>query len=590
MRVFPDRPTLDFYQPDADAVFLVVDGHATALPLQPAANGRWTLKLDDSLEALHGRSYHFVVHRGDALAAVADPCARHTERCDDRLVSRFDDSHYPWQDRFFRTPDLQDIVIYESHLPALSRHPSAPVDDEAHRGTYAGARAPAVLDHLQRLGVAVEFLPLHASDPVHGGDWGYFSTSYHAMRETYSHDRNHATREAKAVIDAMHQRGIPVILDVVFNHGGELWVKAWGEDVVYRRLDNGNFCQGSGCGPTIRTEHPHVREAIVDSLVYLVDEFHFDGFRFDLGALHDKETMLAIDRALPQRIHLFAEPWALGGTQWGKGDLADTFAQTRWAVWNDDFREPARAFLTGTGDQHNRDRLMRAIVGSHVADGGWAIRPQQCVNYLSCHDGHTLADLVGGDAQRAFLGMLLVLTAQGVPMLGEGSEMLYTKHGHENSYNRPDLNQLDWQLAEQHHDLVEAVGRLVAWRRHMPHFRYTGHVQARHPDQPEWDIDWIHPTGFPHHDNRNAIGYVLKPPANPHLAWAHLAWVQRRAPVIVLLNGSDTGCHFHLPEGSWKLVVDGHGLQVDEHGIPGVAHAHGDYHVHAGTGVVLVPV
>jgi isoamylase len=117
-------------------------------------------------------------------------------------------------------------VIYETHLPALSRHASAQVEDESHRGTYAGACSPAVLNHLERLDVAVEFLPLHASDPLLGQDWGYFSTSFRAMREAYAVKESEVNQEVMAVVDAMHGCGIPVLLDVVFNHGGELWVKA----------------------------------------------------------------------------------------------------------------------------------------------------------------------------------------------------------------------------------------------------------------------------------------------------------------------------------------------------------------------------
>ena len=303
-------------------------------------------------------------------------------------------------------------------------------------------------------------------------------------------------------------------------------MKAWGEDIVYRKHDDGDFCHGSGCGPTIRTEHPKERESIIDTLAHLVDDYYFDGFRFDLGALHDKDTMLAIDRRLPGRVYLVAEPWAAGGAQWGKGDMSGVFASTRWAVWNDDFREAARTFITGAGDYHGRDRLMCDIAGSHVRDGGWAIRPQQSVNYVSCHNGHTLADLVGGDKRRVFLGALLVLTSQGIPMLGEGTELLYSKQGHDNSYDRRDLNQIDWDNALLHQDLVTAVGKLIALRQRMPHFRYTTHLRKRHVHNRRWDIDWIFPTGHPHEDNQNAIGFVIRPPRSPFV------WGRQRRRLI----------------------------------------------------------
>jgi pullulanase len=581
MRALLDRPTIHLYQPDADAVSLVVEAYGVSQPMKRDWRGNWTVRLCRTFRELHGLEYHFSVRRNNATFTIADPLARHTERRQHQLTSRFSDISYRWQHPRFRAPRMRDIVIYESHLPALSRHQSAPVLHEQHRGTYAGARSPAVLGHLQRLNVAVEFLPLHASDALLGQDWGYFSTSFHAMRECYSHDKGDVNREVMAVVDAMHGRGIPVLLDVVFNHGGELWVKAWGEDIVYRKHDDGDFCHGSGCGPTIRTEHPKVRESIIDTLAHLVDDYHFDGFRFDLGALHDKDTMLAIDRRLPGRVYLVAEPWAPGGAQWGKGDMSGVFASTRWAVWNDDFREAARTFITGAGDYHDRDRLMCGITGSHVRDGGWALRPQQSVNYVSCHDGHTLADLVGGDKRRVFLGALLVLTSQGIPMLGEGTELLHSKQGHDNSYDRRDLNQIDWDNALLHQDLVTAVGKLIALRQRMPHFRYTTHLRKRHIHNRRWDIDWIFPTGYPHEDNQSAIGFVIRPPRSP------LVWGRQRRRLIVLLNGSTRGCDFRLPGGSWKLIVDGERIKVDERGIRGVPHARDDYHVQPGVGVVL---
>mgnify|MGYP003574277328 FL=1 len=327
--LFWRRPIVQLHYPDADAVSLVIDGYSEAWPMHPDHHGNWVRRLHLTLRDLNGRAYHFEVQKNNDKFSLADPLAHRTERKENGLVSIFSDLSYRWQHRRFNTPPFRDIVIYEAHLPALSRHSSTKVENESHRGTYAGARSPAVLKHLQQLRVAVEFLPLHASDQFLGQDWGYFSTSFRALRESYAHNIHETNREVMALIDDMHRRSIPVILDVVFNHGGELLVKAWGEDIVYRRHDNGDFCHGSGCGPTIRTEHPLIRETIIDTLQHLVNDYRIDGFRFDLGALHDKDTMLEIDRRLPKHVYLIAEPWALGGVQWGKGDMAHIFANTR---------------------------------------------------------------------------------------------------------------------------------------------------------------------------------------------------------------------------------------------------------------------
>lgn len=576
-------PRICFYQPNADSVGLVVEGQRKPWPMRKDAHGNWTARLWRPAGLLQGREYHFDVCCNGERVQFADPLADRTEERDGKLVSLLGAPSYRPVHGRFRAPPLNDIVIYEAHLPALTRHPSAEVNEERHRGTYKGVRAPSILRHLQRMKVAVEFLPLHAHNPLLGQDWGYFSTSFHAMRSDFACNKEQPNNEVLALVDALHGRGIPVLLDVVFNHGGELWVSAWGKEVVYRKFGNGAFCEGSGCGPTIRTEHRHIREMMLKALENLVEKYRFDGFRFDLGALHDKQTLLEIDRRLPRRIYLIAEPWALGGTQWGKADMHRGFAATRWAIWNDDFREPGRAFIQGRGDHRNRDRLMRAIAGSNVRDGGWAVRPQQSINYLSCHDGQTLADLVNGDKRRQFLGVLLLLTSQGVPMLGEGTELMYSKRGHHNSYNRPDLNQIDWSQARTHRDLVEAVARLIALRKQLSHFRYPGHLRVNTNHGEQWDIDWIFPNGYPHNDNVNAIGYCLNPPPRERSAKK-----AGQSQLLVLLNGSESGVDFHLPEGEWRVLANGYTLEVKGFGPGRVEKARQHYYTHPGSGVILV--
>jgi pullulanase len=543
--------------------------------------GYWSIKLSQPSSVYNGYSYYFLVTNKGKTHKIVDPTAKHIDLIGDKYRSYFSNLNFRYHNKFFLTPDFSATVIYETLLPALTRHKSAPVDDDALRGTYLGARSDFVLDYLQDLNVAVEFLPLHYHDQDLGQDWGYYSVNFHALRSDYSVDKQNTNQEFMQLVDALHSRGIPVILDVVFNHGAELWVKAWGKEVVYRKLEDGQYCQGSGCGDSVQTENQHIRKTIIDTLLYLVKQFHIDGFRFDLAALHDKETMIEIDKRLPKRVYLIGEPWALSGSQWGKQDMSDTFAHTRWAIWNDDFRESGRTFINGLGDHHNRDILMRGIMGSHVAHGGWALRAQQSINYISCHDGQTLADIVGHNKHRAFLGIFLVLTSQGIPMLGEGSEMLYSKQGHNNSYDRPDLNQLDWDDAHQNDDLVQAVGRLIQIRKQCSLFHYTGPVKVNDHKNDHWNLDWIYPTGYPHNDNVNAIGYLLRP------AYKHLFWYKKHHHLLILMNGSHTGVNFQLPEGKWKVLVDGFHIIVDASGISTTPAAEDHYHLHPGTCAML---
>jgi pullulanase len=471
------------------------------------------------------------------------------------------------------------LVIYETQLAALSRHASSGANAQD-RGTFRGVQKKP-LDHLKRLGVAVEFMPLHASDPEDGADWRYFSTSFRAFAgDLAGRHRHDAPREFKRLVDRMHREGTPVIVDVVFNHGGELLVRALGQDLVYRKLSDGEFDEGSGCGPTVATERPIIRETMIQSLENLVENYHVDGFRFDLGALHDIDTMVAIDRRLPEHVFLTSEPWALSGAQWGKEDLNRRLRKTRWTAWNDHFRDPAKTFLTNGGDFENRDKLQRAIKGSLAADGGWAARPQQSINYLTSHDGLTLADFHKDRPQRQLLGMMMVLTSQGIPMIAEGSEFMHTKgDGEHNSYNKPEFNQLDWRQAEQHEKLVDATAKLIQLRKDLPHFKYTQRLR----DGKGQDIEWIHPTGYPDNDNTNAIGYILKPPPS-----ARKKVAANEREIIVLFNGSDRWTSFNVPEGNWRILADGDTMEVDRKGLAGRV-VTGDYGVPTGVGVILAP-
>ncbi len=562
-----DRIEVSFFQPMAERVQLVIEGEKKPIELTPIASGMWGKTLGTAPRRLYGKEYHFRVIRKDGSSErIADPFADFTERAGDRVISRFADLEFTWRDGSFKAPALEDMVLYEAHLPSLSRHPSAGVAPE-HRGSYRGAMAKKVLQHLKKLGVAVEFLPLNAADGLLGADWGYWTTSFRAMNERYASkgQKLRANKDLMALIDTYHRSGIPVIFDVVYNHGGELHVKALGQEVMYRPRDaDGNYPEG---WPTVRSEHPMVRQMIIDTLKHMVETYHIDGFRFDLGALLDKRTIREIDRQLPQRIHLFAEPWALGPTRWGKGDMKSTFADTRWAVWNDDFREPVKAMIKGkTGSFGDRDKVKTAIRGAY----GWASRPQQSVNYFSVHDGKTGADSVRGDRGRLFQGVVLTLFSQGVPMIAEGTEFMYSKRGEHNSYNRTDVNQLDWNQAAQQRDLTDAVGKLIGLRKRLPHFKYRrAPVEGR-------DIEWLYAAD----DDPTALGFRLRPPEGT------------RAPaglgeIVVLANGSKGGKSFQVPAGRWRVIADGVSMQVSEKGLPGRIVADGDYYLDAGATAIL---
>jgi pullulanase len=568
-----------FFHPRAEAVRLRIQGRKDPIEMNEVDPGVWEVQVPQDIASLDGLRYEFDLDlEGDeTMKGVADPFADRTEY--DRggeIRSYFSDTSYRWTDAGFRVPTHRDLVIYETQVAALSRHPSSGVS-EKQRGTFVGAASRKIRAHLKRMGVAAQFMPVHASDPEKGKDWRYFTTSYRAFAGDLARNRKRTPVEFKQLVDKLHGEGTPVILDVVFNHGGELLVRAMGEDVLYRKLDDGSFDNGSGVGPTLATEHPIVRETVIQSLENLVEDYHVDGFRFDLGALHDLDTMVEIDRRLPKKVFLTSEPWAISNTKWGKGDMTRRLKKTRWTIWNDDFREPARALVAGRSDSQSRDRLKIAIKGSLAADGGWAARPQQSINYLTSHDGHTLADLHQGGPQRQLLGLMLLLTSQGIPMIAEGSEFMHSKGANEdNTYDKPHLNQLNWEKAKQHETLVEATSRLIELRKALPHFKHARRLAEGR------DITFINPTGYPEADNTNAIGYVLRPPKGARVR-------KNEKELVVLVNGGDREQRFWVPEGRWRVIADGALMQVDRKGLANRIVKDQEYIVPPGAGVILAP-
>jgi pullulanase len=566
-----DKVSLGFFQPHAERVELVIEGETRPRAMTPTASGMWEVTLGTQPRRLVGKEYHFRVTRKGRTERVADPMADFTEptgNAADRL-SRFVDLEFRWRDQKWKRPPLDQIVIYEAQLAALSRHPSSGVP-EAQRATIRGATSSRIVQRLKRLGVALELLPVHAVDAFMGGDWGYWATSFRALNEqlTPPGGKLRTNRDMKALIDRYHRAGVPVIFDVVYNHGGEVVMRAMGKEIVYRPADaNGNYPEG---WPTIRSEHPMMREMMIQTLENWVTNYHVDGFRFDLGALHDKRTMRDIAKRLPQDVYLFSEPWGLGPTKWGKGDLRETLVDTRWAVWNDDFREPIRSFVGGkVASSNERDRVKTAIRGAY----GWAARPQQAVNYFSVHDGLTQADVLGGDKGRQFGGIVLTLFSQGVPLIAEGSEFMHSKGGAHNSYDDPSVNQLDYDKARAHEDLTDATAKLIGLRKRLPQFKYTHAPREGH------DIDWIHATGYPHNDNVNALGFTLRPPPGTTAPKGF-------GELVVLTNNSGATTNFRIPNGL-RVVADGATLEVNEGGVRGRVITAGEYDVPPGTTVVL---
>ncbi len=567
--------------PEGDTVFRVFAPRATAVVLhtwtepaggvaetvpltRDAASGVWETTLTGNR---HGLYYGYTVDgprtkgdRFDPAIVLNDPYASialtsHGGQAGRAMV--FDLSRLGPATQVARPP-VEALVAYEVHIRDLtgSANSGLAADDPAFRRYLGfareGLRGPqnpageAVrtgLDHLVELGVnAVQLLPIHEfpADPEHF-NWGYFTANFFSPEGMYASRADDETKalEFKALVDALHARGIAVILDVVFNHsaeGSELGptfnFKGFDSKYYYRQDPFSHaYANGSGVGNELASERPMVRKFIVDCVRFWVERYGIDGFRFDLAALHDIETLRAVATALPDR-YLYGEPWAAGGALWSKGALN---AVEPWFVFNDTFRDtikgapegPGGGFIQGSAQL---ERVKAAILGNSVALAGqsaWAAAPQDSLLYLDAHDNLTLADKlevslrdlsVAEKEARVRLAAALTLTSLGPIMLHAGVDFLrskpyfpdgdgrpYTDADSDavfdaNSYASSDAtNNLDWQLKADHFGVFTYFQGLLS-------LRASALGRASRPPGPV-TADYVAWHGDP--ENGLALGYTL---------------------------------------------------------------------------------
>ncbi len=560
--------TFSVYSPAATEVNVVLfknpdDTTGKGYPMKKNADGVWNCSVAADLTGTwYAFSANGPVNNGylfDPKRLMNDPYAfANDDHNGKSLVVKRD---FTWSDQGFKTPKMEDLIVYEVHVKDFSAHPSSGVP-AAYKGKYLGFIQGKGIEHLKDLGVnAVELLPCHEFDnnfAGHPNHWGYMTSHFFAPECSYaSGKKGEAIKEFKQMVNGLHKAGIAVIMDVVFNHtteGNEKGVpinfKGLDNPGYYRLMDDKKYYwNGTGCGNEFRSENPMTRKLILDSLKYWVKEYHVDGFRFDLCTILDKQTMTAIMNELPAETILIAEPWAADWSrnQWGKTD----FRNTKWAKWNDDFREKVRGLMRG---QFDRNELMTVLAGTCF---WWTAKPTESVNYIECHDGATVSDLFAGNHQSLKLGAVALLTAQGVPMIHAGQEFNKNKKGNDNSYDQDnDINWINWSVKEANKDLYAFYKGLIALRKKYPNFRHATALNSQ-------SLDWIQPA------NPRALGYRLK----------------GQTDFLVLLNSdSHEWISFGLPDGApWKIVCNGD--KVDDTGALGTAA--GDYRVPPRTAVIL---
>ncbi|MCP5159054.1 MAG: glycogen debranching protein GlgX [Gammaproteobacteria bacterium] len=535
------------------------------------------------------------------------------------------DPHFDWEgDELLRTP-WHETVIYEMHVRGFTRlHPEIPPEL---RGTYAGLAHPAAIAHLRSIDVtAVELMPVHhyLAYPGHLADtglrnyWGYDSLNFFAPYSGYSASgsQGQQVREFKEMVKALHQAGIEVILDVVYNHTGEgnqmgptLTLRGVDNAAYYRLVEDNPryYMDFTGCGNSLNVRHPQVLKLIMDSLRYWVLEMHVDGFRFDLASALARE-LYAVDRlaAFFDIIHqdpvlsdvkLIAEPWDVGEGGYHVGGFP-----LLWSEWNGRYRDTVRDFWRG--EPSRLAEFAFRFTGSSDLYQSNGRNPSASINFIIAHDGFTLHDLVSynekhneansegnrdGEShnrswncgvegetddpavlnlrqrqQRNFLATLFL--SQGVPMLLAGDEMGRTQHGNNNAYCQDNaLSWLNWDLPEENAALLEFVRELMAFRYEHPVLRRRKWFQGRSiHGSGVHDIIWFNPDGGEmteeqwHDGLAKAIGIFLN--------GEEIATPNRRGERIIddsfilLFNTHHEPIEFALPENllqrEWRTILD----------------------------------
>ena len=427
---------------------------------------------------------------------------------------------YDWEgDETLKRPASRTIV-YEMHVKGFTQNPNSGVGEKI-RGTFAGVVEK--IPYLQELGItAVELLPVFQFDPLDCPPglvnyWGYAPVSFFAPHHAYSSQRDPLgpVNEFRDMVKALHRAGIEVILDVVFNHTAE--GGSGGPTLSYRGLDNkayyiletdpAHYANYSGTGNTLNANHPIVRRMIVDSVRYWVEEMHVDGFRFDLASILARDTNGSVMASPPVLWDIESDP-VLAGTKmiaeaWDAAGLyqVGSFVGDSWREWNGRFRDDVRSFLRG--DERSVGSFADRLLGSHQIYRGDEREAEQRVNFVTCHDGFTLNDLVsynskhnesngednrdGGNDNRSWnCGvegpsrdpeieelrsrqvknfMTSTLLSLGLPMITMGDEIRRTQRGNNNAYcNDTDINWFDWSLLDKYKDIHRFVKLLIERR------------------------------------------------------------------------------------------------------------------------------
>jgi pullulanase len=499
------------------------------------------------------------------------------------------------QDQHPVTKSPADLVIYEMHHRDFSINRK----DAKYPGKFMALTEPWAISHLKELGVnAVHILPSYdygSVDETRLSDnkynWGYDPVNYNVPEGGYSTDPyapEVRIREFKQMVKALHEAGIRVILDVVYNHTYDIEHSNFQRtypDYYYRKTADGQYSNGSGCGNETASDKPMMRQFMLESVKYWINEYHIDGFRFDLMGVHDIETMNQIRQmvdTIDPTIYIYGEGWSAGSCAYPQEQLAmkaHIYRMPGIAAFSDEIRDALRGpfsddTVTGwIGGKDEAESIKFGIAGAiqhpqidltkvNYSKEPWALEPTQMISYVSCHDDMCLVDrlkasvpeLQSSNGQLSnsqmdelirldLLAQTAVFTSQGVPFMLSGEELLRDKKGVHNSFESPDdINQLDWSHKTTYPQVFEYYKNLIALRQHHPAFRLgNADLVRKH-------LEFLDaPAG--------TVAYRLK----------NYAGRDDWKDIIVILNANKSETEVTIPEGTYTIVC--HNCQINEQGL-----------------------
>ena len=552
-----------------------------SVKMKRIANEQWqtTVKGD-----LMGKFYTFDMGQGECPGVFAKAVGVNGKRGAIINFSKTDPEGWA-QDQHPVTKSPADLVIYEMHHRDFSINRK----DAKYPGKFMALTEPWAISHLKELGVnAIHILPSYdygSVDETRLSDnkynWGYDPVNYNVPEGGYSTDPyapEVRIREFKQMVKALHDAGIRVILDVVYNHTYDIEHSNFQRtypDYFYRKTADGQYSNGSGCGNETASDKPMMRQFMLESVKYWINEYHIDGFRFDLMGVHDIETMnqiRAMVDAIDPTIYIYGEGWSAGSCAYPQEQLAmkaHIYRMPGIAAFSDEIRDALRGpfsddTVTGwIGGKDETESIKFGIAGAiqhpqidmtkvNYAKEPWALEPTQMISYVSCHDDMCLVDRLKASIpgiteeeliRLDLLAQTAVFTSQGVPFMLSGEELLRDKKGVHNSFESPDsINQLDWTNKTKYPQVFAYYKNLIALRKHHPAFRLgNADLVRKH-------LEFIDAP-------KGVVAYRLK----------NYAGRDDWRDIIVILNANKSDVEVAIPNGDYTIVCsDG---CIDEQGM-----------------------